>query len=114
MKLWSRLVVVVLLLLGCSMTGFAQEDATIAELLENSEDSSIFFHALVASNMLSNLANTDNSFTAFVPSDSAFAAAELDLDTLLAEPDSLRNRLQYYLVEGKILSADLEDGMKLE
>jgi uncharacterized surface protein with fasciclin (FAS1) repeats len=55
-------------------------------------------------------------FTLFAPDDAAFAKLDpKELDALMAEPfGALADVLTYHLVMGKVTTADLKDGEKLE
>lgn len=59
----------------------------------------------------------EGPFTVFAPTNAAFEKllGELDItaDELLAQPD-LAKVLTYHVVPGKVLAADLTDGMKAE
>ena len=54
-------------------------------------------------------------FTVFAPTDSAFAAIQKDVDTLLKpeNKEKLTNILTYHVVSGNAMAADLEDGQEL-
>jgi uncharacterized surface protein with fasciclin (FAS1) repeats len=58
----------------------------------------------------------EGPFTVFAPTDEAFAALpEGTLDTLLADPEGdLTQILLYHVVPGKVMAADLSDGMEAE
>ena len=59
--------------------------------------------------------SAEGPITVFAPSDEAFEAALAALDItaeeLLADTDTLTSILTYHVVEGKVLSTDLSDGM---
>jgi len=60
---------------------------------------------------------SEGPFTVFAPTDAAFAALpEGTLETLLANPDQLRDILLYHVVEGKVMAADVLglDGAQVE
>jgi uncharacterized surface protein with fasciclin (FAS1) repeats len=121
MKTWSSVLLVVLLCLGFSVAVFAQDEPTIAGLIQASAEAedefTILAQALEASDLLDSLDDTEASFTLFAPSDSAFEAyldeQGLNLEALL-EDETLEDKLLYHLAEGEISSADLEDGMEIE
>ena len=54
-------------------------------------------------------------FTVFAPTDSAFAAIQKDVDTLLKpeNKEKLAGILTYHVVSGKTMAADLTDGQEL-
>jgi transforming growth factor-beta-induced protein len=52
--------------------------------------------------------DTGGPFTLFAPTDAAFAALpEGTLDSLLADPDALRDILLYHVVSGRVTAADV-------
>jgi uncharacterized surface protein with fasciclin (FAS1) repeats len=122
MKHYFSFLAVVLLLLIFSVGVFAQEDVTIAAALEASADDesefTILFQLLDETDLLETLDDSEAEFTVFAPTDEAFEALldelEMDIDELLAEPDVAASILLYHLVEGTLLSEDLEDDMELE
>lgn len=59
--------------------------------------------ALEATDLISVLADESASFTVFAPTDEAFAALGQDtIDSLLADPDALRNILLYHVISGEV------------
>ena len=54
-------------------------------------------------------------FTVFAPTDSAFAAIQKDVDTLLKpeNKEKLASILTYHVVSGETMAADLKDGQEL-
>lgn len=55
-----------------------------------------------------------NPITVFAPNNEAFQAlGQSDLTALLADPQSLGDRLQYHVVEGSYSTSDLSDGQTL-
>ena len=56
----------------------------------------------------------EGPFTVFAPTDEAFAAIPQEtLDTLLADPTGdLTQILLYHVVEGKVMAADVSDGLE--
>jgi uncharacterized surface protein with fasciclin (FAS1) repeats len=59
---------------------------------------------------------SEGPFTVFAPSDDAFAKLpDGTIETLLADPEGqLRDILLYHVVSGKIMAADLYDGLEVE
>ncbi len=77
------------------------------------------FSTLVTAVTEADLAETlsgEGPFTVFAPTDDAFAAFDpATLDAALASPDGLLTEvLLNHVVEGAVLSSDLEDGMEIE
>jgi uncharacterized surface protein with fasciclin (FAS1) repeats len=75
------------------------------------------FETLVSAIEAADLVDTlkgEGPFTVFAPDDAAFAKIPAeDLDALIANKTALTEVLTYHVVPGKIMSADLEDGMAL-
>jgi uncharacterized surface protein with fasciclin (FAS1) repeats len=69
------------------------------------------FNTLVAAAEAAGLVETlqsDGPFTVFAPTDEAFAKLPAGtVDSLLADPDALREILLYHVVPGKVLAADV-------
>ena len=54
----------------------------------------------------------DGPFTVFAPTDEAFAALPKEtLDALLADPEALAQILTYHVLAGKVMAADVSDGL---
>jgi uncharacterized surface protein with fasciclin (FAS1) repeats len=122
MQRYFSLLAVLLLLLVFSVEVFAQDDLTIAGAVEAAADDesefTILFQLLDETALLETLDDSDAEFTVFAPTDEAFEALldelELDVDGLLEDSDAVANILLYHVVEGALLSEDLEDDMELE
>jgi len=57
----------------------------------------------------------DGPFTVFAPTDAAFAKLPAGtVEALLADPDALANILLYHVIDGKVLAADVTDGLEAE
>jgi uncharacterized surface protein with fasciclin (FAS1) repeats len=69
------------------------------------------FNTLIAAAQAAGLVETlqsDGPFTVFAPTDEAFAKLpEGTVESLLADPDALREILLYHVVPGKVLAADV-------
>lgn len=92
----------------------AKED--VVAIAQGNPDFSILVSALQKADLVETLQG-DGPFTVFAPTNAAFEKllGELDItaDQLLAQPD-LKKVLTYHVVPGKVLAADLTDGMKAE
>ncbi len=73
------------------------------------------FETLVAAVQAADLVDTlkgEGPFTVFAPLDEAFAALpEGTVEGLLADPEALASILTFHVVPGKVMAADLTDGM---
>jgi transforming growth factor-beta-induced protein len=77
------------------------------------------FSTLVSAVQAAGLEETlrgEGPYTVFAPTDDAFAAVPKEtLDALLADPEgALTDVLTYHVVAGKVMAADLSDGMQAE
>ena len=83
----------------------------VATAMEN-EDFSTLVAAVEAAGLVETLQG-EGPFTVFAPTNEAFdALPEGTLDSLLEDPEALANILTYHVVEGAVMSGDLEDGME--
>ncbi|MGP6139330.1 fasciclin domain-containing protein [Jeotgalibaca sp. A127] len=95
-------------------TAAAEEtDDDIVEIALSNDDFSILVSALQKAELVEALQG-EGPFTVFAPTNAAFEKllGELDItaEELLAQPD-LAKVLTYHVVSGKVLAADLSDGM---
>ncbi|OJF91160.1 fasciclin domain-containing protein [Alkalibacterium sp. 20] len=97
-----------------TMEETAEED--IVGIAQGNPDFSILVSALQEAELVETLQG-EGPFTVFAPTDAAFEnlLGELDItaEELLAQPD-LGDILTYHVVSGKVLAADLTDGMTAE
>ena len=94
----------------------AEPTDDIVGIALGNEDFSILVSALQKADLVDDLQG-DGPFTVFAPTNAAFEKllGELGItaEELLAQPD-LGKVLTYHVVSGKVLAADLTDGMKAE
>ncbi|MDN6627002.1 MAG: fasciclin domain-containing protein [Pisciglobus halotolerans] len=100
-----------------SLANAAEEPTDdIVEIALSTDDFSILVSALQKAELVETLQG-DGPFTVFAPTNAAFEKLldELDVtaEELLAQPD-LAKVLTYHVVPGKVMAADLEDGMMAE
>ena len=76
------------------------------------------FNTLVAAVQAAGLEDAlrgDGPFTVFAPTDEAFAALpEGTVEGLLADPEALSQILLYHVVAGKVMAADVSDGLSAD
>jgi uncharacterized surface protein with fasciclin (FAS1) repeats len=76
------------------------------------------FNTLIAAVQAAGLEETLRSkgpFTVFAPTDEAFAKLpEGTVEALVADPEALANILLYHVVPGKVMAADVSDGLEAE
>jgi uncharacterized surface protein with fasciclin (FAS1) repeats len=87
------------------------EATTIADLVGEQDNLSTLAQAVEAAE-LGDALSGDGPLTVFAPSNAAFEA--LTVDALLDDTDLLAEVLQYHVVEGEVLAADLSDGQTIE
>ncbi|WP_236034907.1 fasciclin domain-containing protein [Alkalihalobacterium elongatum] len=109
------LVFILLMSMSFGMGTLAEENnADIVDTAVAADDFNTLVAAVQAADLVDALKG-DGPFTVFAPTDEAFATAleELGLtaEELLAS-DQLVDILLYHVVEGKVMSSDLEDGMQ--
>jgi LPXTG-motif cell wall-anchored protein len=105
----------ILLTLAPASVVFAQYDENIVELMAADENYSTVVAALQASALLEAM-EEEGPFTIFVPTNDAFDELSDELlDELLADPlGDLNDVLRYHVVQGRVLAADITDGMEAE
>lgn len=97
---------------GADHTG--QPEMTIAELVDVTERLSTLNNALEEAGLDEELAE-DGPYTVFIPTDDAFnEMEESDLETLMDDPDALREVMEYHIIEGEVLSEDLTQNESVE
>ena len=101
------------------MAAEAEESAMAEEDIVDTAIAAGDFETLVAAVQAAGLVDAlkgEGPFTVFAPTEEAFAALpEGTLDTLLADPEGdLTQILLYHVVPGKVMAADLSDGMEAE
>lgn len=103
-------------ILGGATTAFADSGKDIVDTATEAGQFSTLLAAAEAAGLVETLKG-DGPFTVFAPTDDAFAALpEGTVDTLLLpeNKDQLTTILTYHVVPGKVMSADLTDGMEAE
>lgn len=94
----------------------AEAEEDIVGIALGNEDFSILVSALQKAELVETLQG-EGPFTVFAPTNAAFEKLLTELDVtpeeLLAQPD-LAKVLTYHVVPGKVMAADLTDGMKAE
>ena len=95
-------------------TPTVEQDPNIVELAESQDQLSTLVDAVTQADLATTLSDESKQYTVFAPNNSAFAAFlndNPDFNTLSDIPeDVLAGVLQYHVVSGKVLSADLENG----
>jgi uncharacterized surface protein with fasciclin (FAS1) repeats len=97
----------VALLAGCA-TGPAP--VSVAETLARNPDLSTL-NSLVTQSGLADTLKTSGPFTVFAPSNEAFfKVAPATLDALAKDPARLKSVLNYHVVPGKVMAAEVKNG----
>ncbi len=90
------------------------EEAAMADIVDTAVAAGNFT-TLVAAVQAAGLVDAlkgEGPFTVFAPTDEAFAALpEGTVEGLLADPEALSNILLYHVVPGKVMAADVRDGL---
>ena len=112
--LFAALMALALCVAPFASVAYAQ-DADIVDTAVAAGD----FNTLVAAVQAAGLVDTlkgEGPFTVFAPTDAAFAALpEGTVDSLLADPTgALTDILLFHVVPGKVMAADLSDGLSVE
>ncbi len=101
-------------------TEAAAEEAAPAELVDivDTAVAAGSFNTLVAAVEAAGLVDTlksEGPFTVFAPTDDAFAKLPAGtVDSLLADPEALSAILLYHVVPGKVMAADVTDGLTVD
>jgi len=87
----------------------AEEPATVVALAQSNDDFSILVEAVVAADLVETLSAEDGTFTVFAPTNDAFAAALVALDTtkedLFADKEALADILTYHVLDAEVDAA---------
>ncbi|MEL6407107.1 MAG: fasciclin domain-containing protein [Chloroflexota bacterium] len=107
---------VLVLILSVMLAPVAAQDETIVDIAAGDEQFSTLVAAVTAAGLGETLAG-EGPFTVFAPTNDAFTAAldELGLGVadIVGDVDLLTSILLYHVVDGAVLSTDLEDGMEV-
>ncbi|MEM9835075.1 MAG: fasciclin domain-containing protein [Bacteroidota bacterium] len=109
----SSLLLVAVFVLGFSSCGDDDDNAvptteqTIAEVVAGDPQFSILLQALQQAN-LDGILGQAGAFTVFAPTDAAFEAAGIDLNTI--DEDVLSETLLYHVFGGNVASGDIMEG----
>ena len=99
-------------------TEAATEEAPAAADIVDTAVAAGSFNTLVAAVTAAGLVDAlkgDGPFTVFAPSDEAFAKLPKEtLDGLLADPEALSKILLYHVIPGKVMAADVKDGLSAD
>jgi uncharacterized surface protein with fasciclin (FAS1) repeats len=110
----SAILLISLFLVKPSAYLFADQPATVYDVISGSTDHSTLKTAIDAAGLASTLQGT-GPFTVFAPTNEAFAALPAGtIDALLADPTgALKDILLYHVVGAKALSTDLSNGQMI-
>jgi uncharacterized surface protein with fasciclin (FAS1) repeats len=99
---------------GAAVAAPAEARADAADIVDTAIAAGSF-KTLVAAVQAAGLVDTlksDGPFTVFAPTDEAFAKLPAGtVEGLLADPEALANILLYHVVPGKVMAADVTDGL---
>lgn len=101
--------VVAVLVVG--FTSVRAQEQTIVDLAAGNPDFSTLVSLITDAGLVDTLAGV-GPFTVFAPTNDAFAALPAEVITYLSNhPDTLSRVLTYHVVDGAVMSSDLNDGM---
>lgn len=95
-------------------TNVMAQDSDIVDLAVETDQLSTLVTAVQAADLVETL-QSEGPFTVFAPTNEAFEALPDGVLDMLLKPenkDMLVSVLTYHIVSGKVMSGDLEDGMK--
>jgi uncharacterized surface protein with fasciclin (FAS1) repeats len=116
MKTLKTMLLAGMSLMLVAFVNITNPDKTISELVKGEENLSTFSTALEAAELVEKL-NGEGPFTVFAPANEAFKnLPEGKLEELLKaeNKEELAKILEYHVVAGKYLAADLENGQVVE
>lgn len=92
-----------------------EESMNIVETAIATEDLSTLVAAVEAAELVEALSDESAELTVFAPTNEAFAAIQETVDTLLLpeNQEALQDVLLFHVVEGRVMSGDLSDGMEV-
>lgn len=92
-----------------------EESMNIVETAIATEDLSTLVAAVQAAELVEALSDESAELTVFAPTNDAFAAIQETVDTLLLpeNQEDLQDVLLFHVVEGRVMSTDLSDGMEV-
>lgn len=101
------------LIFAFSISSVAAQDKSVIEVVESSEEHTIFAELLDETG-LSDAVSNDGPFTVIAPTDEAFEAMGTDLDELRQNPDQLQTIVIGHLFQGEINAAEAEPALDIE
>ncbi len=90
------------LIFAFSITSAVAQDNSVVEVVQSSEDHTIFAELLDETGLSETITN-EGPFTVVAPTDEAFESMETDLDELRQNSDQLQTIVVGHLFQGKIL-----------
>ncbi len=111
-KITSRLILCALgFFLVTTMMGFARSNKMdLVQVAMSNDEFTTLVTALSSSDLIEELQQA-GPFTIFAPTNEAFGnLPEATLQQLLNNPDQMKQVLQYHIVQGEIMSSDIQEG----
>ncbi len=104
------LVVVTLGITSCNNDDDVAPTSNIVDLARSNPELSTLVSAIVSADLVTVLSD-GGPFTVFAPTNDAFAKLDPDvLNTVISTPSLLTALLQYHVVDGKVMSSQLQNG----
>jgi len=112
MKKFSSIVSVFALIFAFafSINAVHAQDGDVVEVINNSEDHTIFASLLSETN-LDDAISDQGPYTVVAPNDEAFEALGDELDQLRSDPDMLQNVLIGHLFQGEVTAEEAEPAL---
>lgn len=101
------------LIFAFSLSSAVAQDKSVVEVVESSEDHTIFAELLDKTG-LSDTVSNEGPFTVIAPTDEAFEAMDTDLDELRQNSDQLQTIVVGHLFQGEIEAAEAEPALGIE
>lgn len=101
------------LIFAFSISSAAAQDNSVVEVVQSSEDHTIFAELLDETG-LSDAVSNEGPFTVIAPTDEAFESMDTDLDELRQNSDQLQTIVVGHLFQGKIQAAEAEPALDVE
>lgn len=112
-KKLASVISVFALIFAFSITSAVAQDNSVIEVVESSEDHTIFAELLDETG-LSDAVASEGPFTVVAPTDDAFESMDADLDELRENSDELQNILIGHLFQGEIQASEAETALEIE
>lgn len=98
---------------GATINSATAQDNTVMEVVESSEDHTIFAELLNDSG-LSEAISDQGPYTIIAPTNSAFEGLDEDLEEIKSDPDRVESIVIGHLFQGEVQASDAEPALGIE